>query len=291
MDFIRLCFSFSNPDAKLVSRYISASMWFIGSLILIRLELSKQNWDGVIIISTPIVWAIVIAMPVLATYAFRERKYLAATLLAFTSLIGIAYTLQATVSRQAINRENTVKYSVENDESRKRVKGLLDAANAMLQEEYELKKDKCDSNPKYNCNQINKSIEIYEAAVRDRKRELKDLGNPNSPLAGEHLLAEFIIILTGKSEADAQWLSATLILVLFGLLCELIAFSSAIYGFHDLRLIPHIPERINKKVDEIEYLQRQLELADNSLDKRVILSKLDKAKNELASKLDIRRLN
>jgi hypothetical protein len=93
---------------RTVARAATIALWAVGSAYLIRHELAAASPDPVVIASTPVVWGVVISLPILATYARQDRQWVAMALIWLAALVGSAYTLHATFGRQASARDTAV---------------------------------------------------------------------------------------------------------------------------------------------------------------------------------------
>ena len=65
----------------MVARVVTVALWGVGSAYLLKSELSSPAPDPVVMCSTPVVWAVIIALPILATYARRDGQWLAMALI------------------------------------------------------------------------------------------------------------------------------------------------------------------------------------------------------------------
>lgn len=286
MRLIRQWFDTSYPDSELAARYITLILWLIGSVYLMAFEWTKKPFDFVIFISTPVMWAVVIALPTLALFAFRNERYLASVLISISAIIGVIYTSTNNISRQSIQRDTNIENQEFNKKDRERLEKSLDRNERMLNEELKLKRNKCDKNPNFDCSQIELSLAVYEKAVKSDKADLKELGKPVSILAGENRLALFIATITNMDENDARSLVALAYPAIFGVFIELTALAVAIFGWHNYGFDKqHIySSALSDKTFRIDVLEHQLRIAqnqNNQVDIRILSKQLDDAKDNL----------
>lgn len=291
MRLIKQWFDTSNPDSALAARYITLILWVIGSFYLISYEWNKQDTDWIILISTPIVWATIISLPILAIFAYRNGEYLACVLIAISAIVGSIYTITNTISRQAILRDSNVEISDINDEKRSKIKKSLENNQKMLNEELLLKLNKCDKNLRFDCTRIRESIGVYERAVKSDKHDLEKLGNPVSLLAGESRIALFLMNFSNKSEEQLRILVALVYPAIFGIFLELTALATAMFGWHNYGnvIATTYSSRLSDKTFRIDVLEHQLKVANqsgNSVDIKLLTKQLSDAKSNLRKELD-----
>jgi hypothetical protein len=291
MHFIRSCFNNNSPDTKLLARYVSVILWAIGSLYMINIELAKPTRDWLVILSMPLIWAVVIILPILCWQSLKEKRYGSFIALLTASLIGSTFTLESTISRQASKRDNNVEQSFDNDVSRTRLKSLIKKDEDMLAEEMKAKSKKC-ANAKFDCNGIDESITVYQSSLANHRLELSKLGNRQSPRAGEKRIAQFISDLLGYEIHIANKFVSDIIPLIFGLFLELAAFATAVYGWHGLmhqeQLTVTKSNSISQQTEKIVFLEHQLQISNDQLDRRVITKQLAVAKDNLINALNKR---
>jgi hypothetical protein len=204
-----------------VARACTVALWGVGSAYLYA---NDRTGDPVVYYSVPVVWAVVIALPILATYARRDRQWVAACLLWVAALAGCAYTLQATIGRQAETRDVRVISATETENTRNRIEIDLAAARQML----EAARQKCGQGRV--CHDSTKAtIAVYEGAVAGHEARLEKLRTTSVPNAGEKRIARLLAILSG---ANVSELVELILPCLFGLVLELATFAAAMYGWH-----------------------------------------------------------
>jgi hypothetical protein len=206
-----------------VARAATVALWAVGSAYLIY---NDKTGDPVVIYSAPVVWAVIISLPILATYARYDRQWVAAALLWVAALAGCAYTLQMTIGRQAESRDVRVSQAGEVDNARHRITLDLDAAKRMLEQA----RAKCASGR--TCyDSTRATIAVYEGAVAGHEARLARI-TVAAPDAGEKRIARLIELLSGANVAELVELITP---IMFGLVLELATFAAAMFGWHPSR--------------------------------------------------------
>lgn len=211
----------STTRPQWVARACTIALWGVGSAYLYA---NDRTGDPVVYYSVPVVWAVVIALPILATYARRDRQWVAAGLLWVAALAGCAYTLQATIGRQAETRDVRVLSASEIENTRNRITLDLNAARQML----EAARVKCGTGK--TCHDSTRAtIAVYEGAVAGHEARLERLRTTSAPNAGERRIARLLAIVSG---ANVSELVELILPCLFGLVLELATFAAAMFGWH-----------------------------------------------------------
>lgn len=214
---------------RAVARAVTVSLWGVGSAYLVKTEISSPTPDVVVIAATPIVWAVIIALPILAAYARRERQWLAACLIWIAAGVGSIYTMQGTIGRQAEVRDVLVARSAEIARQRGRIEKDLTDARAMLA----TARAKCGQGRE--CLPATKAtIGVYEGAVAGHEHRLSQL-DILAPVAGERRIAALLSFATGSDLAATAEVVGLIVPALFGLTLELAAFAVAMLGWHPTR--------------------------------------------------------
>lgn len=208
-----------------VARACTVALWAVGSAYLV---IHDKTGDPVVVYSAPVVWAVVICLPILATYARRDRQWIAAFLLWIAALAGCVYTLQATIGRQAESRDVRVLSSTETDNTRHRIERELTAARQMLA----AARERCGQGKVCHAS-TKETISVYEGAVAGHEARLERLTFA-APDAGEKRIARLLEIVSGRNWSE---LVALVTPVLFGLVLELATFAAALYGWHPTRTV------------------------------------------------------
>lgn len=214
---------------RAVARAVTLALWGVGSAYLVKTELGHPEPDYVVVVATPIVWAVVIALPILAAYARRDRQWLAAGLIWLAAAVGATYTLQGTLGRQAEARDVLVERAAELQKQRKRIERDLIAAREMLA----AARAKCGQGRE--CLPATRAtIGVYEGAVVGHETRLSRLETA-APAAGEKRIAALLSFATGADVAAASEIVGLVVPALFGLTLELAAFAVAMLGWHPQR--------------------------------------------------------
>lgn len=214
-----------------VARCATVALWAVGSAYLVRHELAAASPDPVVLASTPSVWAVVISLPILATYAKHDRQWVAMALIWLAAMVGSAYTLHATLGRQASARDTAVATAEQVITQRQALQRDLEATKAHL----EAARQRCGTGRE--CRPATRElVAMYERQVTSHEARLAQLTMP-APVAGEQRVARLISLATGADQATvAEWVSI-LAPALFGLTLELGAFALAMFGWHPRRTL------------------------------------------------------
>ncbi len=208
-----------------VARAATIALWGVGSAYL---TLNDKTGDPVVYYSAPVVWAVVISLPILATYARYDRQWVASALLWVAALAGCAYTLQTTIGRQAESRDVRVSQAGEVDNARHRITLDLDAAKRMLEQS----RAKCAAGR--TCyDSTRATIAVYEGAVAGHEARIAKI-RATAPDAGEKRIARLIQLMFGVDLAELVSIVTT---IMFGLVLELATFSTAMFGWHPTRTV------------------------------------------------------
>jgi hypothetical protein len=219
-----------------VARAATIALWGVGSAYL---TLNDKTGDPVVYYSAPVVWAVVISLPILATYARYDRQWIASALLWVAALAGCAYTLQTTIGRQAESRDVRVSQAGEVDNARHRITLDLDAAKRMLEQS----RAKCAAGR--TCyDSTRATIAVYEGAVAGHEARLAKLST-SAPDAGERRIARLIQLLSGANVSELVEIISP---IMFGLVLELATFAAAMFGWHPSRTVAaHVPTLPGKR--------------------------------------------
>lgn len=216
----------STSAARWVARATSAALWIVGSAYLIKGELHQPAPDYVLIGAIPVVWLVVCALPILVSSALRDRQWLAAGVLAVGALVGSAYTLTATLGRQADARDLRAVEAVETAKQRAEIERELRQAKDMLQGAIA----KCGEGRKCLAS-TQATIGVYKGAVAGHEARLAAL-KPVPPPGVELRVAAALAVIRGGVAADYMTAVGLFLPCLFGLLCEIGMLGAAMYGFH-----------------------------------------------------------
>lgn len=217
-------------QARLAARALMAVLWAIGSAILIQHEIAAPSPDPVAMAATPILWAAVIALPILAHAALADRQRLAAGLLTLAALVGAVYTFAGTLGRSADARDSRLAEAADTARRRVDLESKLASVELILAASRERHARECATGAGKACHGIETVIRLSEAAAAGHRVELAKL-RTSTPDTGERRIAAALALATGRSEADMRATVGLVMPALLGLLIELAALACGLYGF------------------------------------------------------------
>lgn len=275
--------------AKAVARAMTALLWLAGSAYLIQGELANPIPNWVQIAFTPLIWATVIGLPVLAHHAFRERAWVAFMLMLPAAIAGSAYTLTGTLGRQAESHETRALSATDANEGRKLLDGELKRARDSLKDASEQATRACRKSAySDNCSSWTHREKAYQARV---DQLIVQIGNakPRKPTAVvEKRIAAAIALLPNVNTPAAELEAAVSLILpsLLGLFLELAALACAFYGWHPQSQSGHAIAQ--KQVVAPQPQPIETEPTSLSEDEAAVIAALRKAKrpvtnDELAS--------
>jgi hypothetical protein len=278
---------------RAVARLVTLALWGVGSAYLVQTELAFPTPNIVAMISAPIVWAAVIALPILGTFAMRERQYVAAILIWLAAVVGSSYAMSGTLSRSAETRDVLVAKSAELAKQRRQIEKDLADAKDMLT----AARRKCSEGRE--CLPATKAtIGVYEGAVAGHEHRLSKL-DLSSPMSGERRLAALLSFATGKDLAASEQMIALIAPALFGLTLELSAFAVAMLGWHPTRkplprLLPleTIPANVGKHpvILALEQARRPVNNSELAKLMNVCNGEATKRRREVANVINVQRI-
>lgn len=211
---------------RLVARAVTIALWGVGSAYLLRHEWAAASPDWVVISTTPVVWGVILALPVLSTYARHDRQWVATMLLWLAAIVGSAYTLNATIGRQASNRDAAVHSAEATAKHRDTLTLALDAEKLRRQNTL----DRCGTGRV--CHESTRNlIGMHQLEIERIERQIAGL-TVAAPQAGEQRVAALLALLTGIDLTFAGEIVGLLAPCLLGLTLEMSAFAAAMYGWH-----------------------------------------------------------
>lgn len=215
---------------RLVARAVTLALWGVGSAYLLRHEWTAASPDWVVVAATPVVWAVILALPVLSTYARHDRQWVATALLWLAALVGSAYTLNATIGRQSASRDAAVMSAEAVAKQRDLLMVALDAEKLRRADALA----KCGTGRM--CHESTRSlIGMHQLEIERLERQIAGL-TLATPQSGEQRVAALLSMLIGIEMTFAADLVALLAPCLLGLTLELAAFAAAMYGWHPPRI-------------------------------------------------------
>lgn len=229
------------PRHRAVARAVTVALWAVGSAYLVKTEIANPAPDPVVIGATPVVWAVVIALPILASHAWRERQWLATGLIWLAAIVGSIYTLQGTLGRQAEAHDVLVARAAETERQRTRIQRDLNDAREMLA----AARRKCGEGRECLAS-TRATIGVYEGAVAGHEHRLSQL-RVADPAAGERRIAALLSFATGADLGAVGEIVSLVVPALFGLTLELAAFAVAMLGWHPAQQRFPAPEKVESK--------------------------------------------
>jgi len=219
--------------ARWIARSMTAVLWGAGSAYLIGHALDQQPPNFIEIATIPILWAAVLAAPIVAHVALHNRELLAAGFLAIAAIVGSAWTLSGTIARQSQGADETVAAAVEADKARKALGQKLAEAQEILAGHRAAQAKECASGKGKKCDGVSYTVATWDAAVKGYEAKLEKLPAPKAPNAGVRRIAAFVALMPGvtKSAAQIEPHVALVAPCLFGLFIELAALAFGFYGF------------------------------------------------------------
>lgn len=224
-----------NITARAVARAMTALLWLAGSAYLIKAELGSPTPDWVVIAATPLLWATVIGLPVLAHHAFRARNWVAMILMLPAALAGTAYTLTGTIGRQAESHETKALTADAANEGRKLLDGELKRARDSLADAQSSAAKACRKSAySDNCSAWSHREKAYQARVDQLVIQIGS-AKPRKPTAVVEKRIAAAIALLPNVDTPADKLEAAVALILpalLGIFLELAALACAFFGWH-----------------------------------------------------------
>lgn len=215
-----------STTARRTAQALTVLLSLIGSAYLVKADLAAPAPDWIAIATTPAIWAAVISLPVLAGQALSERRHAAALLLYLAALVGGTYTLTGTLERRAEKRDAGAAQAADTAGQRTRLQFDLAAARARHARAH----DRCESGRACTADtralivEREMDVSVIEASLRNLDRA--------DPLAGERRIATALALMLGGKPDDHLPAVGLFLPAHLGLLLELAAFATAIFGFH-----------------------------------------------------------
>lgn len=214
-----------------IALVLAGLLWAVGSAYLVQSELRHAEPDYVVIAATPLVWAVVIALPILAHHALRDGRMVAAALLTIAAVVGSAYTLTGTIGRQAERTETAVLEAEASGEGRKLLEDELKRTQISLDAAHREARAACKSKSwTDNCQGMERREKAYQARVDQLVGAIGDAPAAKPKASGNRRVTEALVLISGKPTSVIEpWVSAFGDSLL-GLLLELGALALGFYG-------------------------------------------------------------
>lgn len=222
-----------------IALWLAVLLWMAGSALLIQTELARAAPDWVVVCTTPLIWAVVMLLPVLAHHALHANRWVAAALLAAAGLIGTAYTLNGTIGRQAEARETKALEASASGESRSLLQGELTRTQMQLGLASKAAADACRTKAwTDNCKNLQSREKAYAARADNLIAEIAKAAPAKPKDSGTNKVTMALSLLSGKPKAEIEPWVATFGDALLGLTIELGALSLLYFGLEPGRAGP-----------------------------------------------------
>lgn len=217
-----------------LAKVLTGALWLCGTALMVEAGLQAPAPDWVAIGTTPIVWIVVISLPIFAHAAFAERAWIAAALLVPAAVFGSAYTLTGTISRQAENRDAKVAIVEASNFPIEQKKADLERAKQRLEDAQRYADDeRSNGGCKTRCQDWQLRATEVQARVDKLETEIKGLGPTRPAAPGDARIAGLIHWLpwvkSPADEVEKAW--ETFSPCQLGLVIELAALALGYYGW------------------------------------------------------------
>ena len=233
--------SHNSKLARWTARVLTCLLWIAGSAYLIRYEWSMPSPDWVVMATIPVIWAAVIILPILAHSAWQERQFTAFTLLALAAVIGSAYTLSGTISRQGEARDVKVAEAQAANFSKLELTRELDLAiKRQTNANNEADKARSDRRCGRQCQDWELRAKEVGSHIAQLRLQIAGLGADKPVASGEKRIAAALAYIPGvqASSAEIETAVGTFLPSLFGFMLELTTQALGFFGFHPRRKSP-----------------------------------------------------
>jgi hypothetical protein len=227
--------------AKAVAVVLTGGLWAAGVVYMTKGELARTAPDYVEVAVVALVWAAVIALPVIASHAVAERKWVAAALLTVSAVAGTAWTLSGTLARNAESRDVRVADARAIAQRRNIVQAQLDEVERLLAAARTNHARECATGKGRHCTGYEAVIRVSEPAVAQLAGQLARM-QIAAPQAGERRIAALLAFWRGGTADDWLPMVGDILPALLGILLDLAALACAMYAFH-------APNQPDKKPD------------------------------------------
>jgi hypothetical protein len=216
-----------------VARALAVLLWIAGSAYLVRAELALPTPDWVVICTMPLIWAAVIALPILAHHAWKQREFTACLLLSVAALVGSAFTLQGTIARQSEARDGKVAEAQASNFKRAELLEELGRAQKRLDDANKYADMERTTTCGPRCKDWERRAVEVKAYIDQTTASIATLGADKPVASGEKRVAAAIGLLpfVKADQAKVEAAVALFLPSLFGLFLELAALASAFFGW------------------------------------------------------------
>jgi hypothetical protein len=218
---------------RYTARTLAVMLWIAGSAYLVRNELGMPSPDWVVIATMPLIWAAVIALPILAHHAWKQRELTACLLLTVAAIVGSAFTLQGTIARQSEARDGKVAEAQASNFKRAELLEELGRAQKRLDDANKYADMERTTTCGPRCKDWERRAVEVKAYIDQTTAAIATLGADKPVASGEKRVAAAIGLLpfVKADQAKVEAAVALFLPSLFGLFLELAALASAFFGW------------------------------------------------------------
>ena len=192
--------------SQALARGLMVTLWAAGSAYLVAYGFAQPQPSWIEIVITPVVWAAVIAAPIIAHHALRHRDLVAAALLVVAGVVGSAWTLSGTITRQSEGADERLAIATQVEQQRRDLTQKLAEAQEILARHRNSQARECASGVGKRCDGVTYTVQTWAAAVEGYEAKLKVLPHPSSPTAGPERIAAVLALLARFSALNSCWL-------------------------------------------------------------------------------------
>jgi hypothetical protein len=227
------------------ARTLAVFMWIAGSAYLIRNEYSMPTPDWVVICTMPLIWAAVIALPILAHRAWKQGEYIAVVLLSIAALVGSCFTLQGTIARQSEARDGKVAEAQASNFKRSELVEELGRAQKRFDDANKYADAERGTTCGPRCKDWERRAVEVKAYIDQTTAAIAALGADKPVASGEKRVAAAIAVLPFVTAEQSKIEAAVALFLpsLFGLFLELAALALAFYGWQPAANTPAMPAK------------------------------------------------
>lgn len=218
---------------RYTARTLAVMLWIAGSAYLVRNELGMPSPDWVVIATMPLIWAAVIALPILAHHAWKQREFTACLLLTLAAVVGSCFTLQGTIARQSEARDGKVAEAQASNFKRSELLEELGRAQKRLNDANKYADMERTTTCGPRCKDWERRAVEVKAYIDQTTAAIAALGADKPVASGEKRVAAAIGLLPFVTASQEKVEAAVALFMpsLFGLFLELAALASAFFGW------------------------------------------------------------
>lgn len=223
----------TSKTPRLTARALAVLLWIAGSAYLVRNEWTMPTPDWVVIATMPLIWAAVIALPILAHHAWKQREFTACLLLTVAAIVGSCFTLQGTISRQSEARDGKVAEAQASNFKRGELLEELGRAQKRFDDANKYADAERGTTCGPKCKDWERRAVEVKAYIDQTTAAIATLGADKPVASGEKRVAAAIALLPFVTAPMEKIEAAVGVFLpsLFGLFLELAATAVAFYGW------------------------------------------------------------